>query len=166
MVYTLSRVPVRSGVAAVPWSWTSAGTVSPSALPFMLYTSGASFGLLPSALRNVFYSGSLSTFAVHASGFRLPLTLKSISHFRLSVKKNFVRFNHSQKQNAVVHLTFRIIAHSALNVKNFLTSVQLSSPVRLPSLTAFRPCRRPRRFLSVNAVWRSVVPPSFHRLWP
>ena len=59
-------------------------------MPSVFHASGASLGLLPSALRMVFYSGSPSSFAVHASGVSLAvLTLKSISHFRLFVKKNF-----------------------------------------------------------------------------
>lgn len=73
----------------------------------------------PSALRNVFYSGSLPTFAVCVSGFACLLTLKSISHFRLFVKRKVRCFNPFPNQNAVIHLTLWIIAHSELFVKNF-----------------------------------------------
>lgn len=61
-------------------------------MPSVFYASGVSFGLLPSALRNAFYSGSLPTFAVCVSGFACLLTFKSISHFRLFVKWEFRSF--------------------------------------------------------------------------
>lgn len=170
-------------------------------MPSVCHASGASLGLLPSALRMVFYSGSPSSFAVHASGVSLAvLTLKSISHFRLFVKWKVHRFNPFQNQNAIIHLALRIIAHSKLFVKNFFRRREISGFPRLslnyrtaamPCLYWFRLCvpltavsGRPvsqsvtnsildgfpsvlcrfRRLRPVNAVRRSVVPPSFHRL--
>ena len=95
-------------------------------MPSVCHASGASFGLLSSALRNAFYSGSLPTFAVCVSVFACLLTFKSISHFRLFVKWKVRCFNPFQNQNVVIHLTLRIIAHSELFVKNFFRGRKIS----------------------------------------